>query len=208
MCIKGSCLLCRNICSAAGRFLQHECLLRVFRAGLYGTMPGYEVLWQLHLLPQVLILYEASIVLASCFQCTCSCPRFLSQIPQTGLGPTGDGWQWSPIWSPHRWRWEWQRHPLWPCKDHGWREWRDRCWEWQAHGACESLRHQPLSSMSLFLLVINAWTWSVWSVVIFEFSPLLQTNLVASGGNESEIYIWDLNNFGSPMTPGPKTQVF
>uniref|UniRef100_A0A674AW40 Protein transport protein Sec31A n=1 Tax=Salmo trutta TaxID=8032 RepID=A0A674AW40_SALTR len=33
-----------------------------------------------------------------------------------------------------------------------------------------------------------------------------QTNLVASGGNESEIYIWDLNNFGSLMTPGPKTQ--
>ncbi|KAM6902821.1 protein transport protein Sec31A [Xenentodon cancila] len=33
-----------------------------------------------------------------------------------------------------------------------------------------------------------------------------QTNLVASGGNESEIYVWDLNNFGSPMTPGPKTQ--
>ncbi|XP_051972394.1 protein transport protein Sec31A-like isoform X5 [Xyrauchen texanus] len=33
-----------------------------------------------------------------------------------------------------------------------------------------------------------------------------QANLVASGGNESEIYIWDLNNFSSPMTPGPKTQ--
>uniref|UniRef100_A0A665WYF4 Protein transport protein Sec31A n=1 Tax=Echeneis naucrates TaxID=173247 RepID=A0A665WYF4_ECHNA len=33
-----------------------------------------------------------------------------------------------------------------------------------------------------------------------------QTNLFASGGNESEIYIWDMNNFGSPMTPGPKTQ--
>uniref|UniRef100_A0A9J8ARM1 Protein transport protein Sec31A n=1 Tax=Cyprinus carpio carpio TaxID=630221 RepID=A0A9J8ARM1_CYPCA len=33
-----------------------------------------------------------------------------------------------------------------------------------------------------------------------------QTNLVASGGNESEIFIWDLNNFSSPMTPGPKTQ--
>ncbi|XP_067290175.1 protein transport protein Sec31A isoform X7 [Pseudorasbora parva] len=33
-----------------------------------------------------------------------------------------------------------------------------------------------------------------------------QTNLVASGGNESEIYIWDLNNLSSPMTPGPKTQ--
>ncbi|XP_060928314.1 protein transport protein Sec31A isoform X2 [Limanda limanda] len=33
-----------------------------------------------------------------------------------------------------------------------------------------------------------------------------QTNLFASGGNESEIYIWDMNTFGSPMTPGPKTQ--
>ncbi|XP_068609478.1 protein transport protein Sec31A [Brachionichthys hirsutus] len=33
-----------------------------------------------------------------------------------------------------------------------------------------------------------------------------QTNLVASGGNESEIYIWDMNNFRSPMAPGPKTQ--
>ncbi|XP_023816530.1 protein transport protein Sec31A isoform X3 [Oryzias latipes] len=33
-----------------------------------------------------------------------------------------------------------------------------------------------------------------------------QANLVASGGNESEIFIWDMNNFGSPMTPGPKTQ--
>ncbi|XP_070613047.1 protein transport protein Sec31A isoform X1 [Erythrolamprus reginae] len=35
---------------------------------------------------------------------------------------------------------------------------------------------------------------------------LFQTNLVASGGNESEIYIWDLNNFETPMTPGTKTQ--
>ncbi|XP_066567626.1 protein transport protein Sec31A isoform X6 [Amia ocellicauda] len=33
-----------------------------------------------------------------------------------------------------------------------------------------------------------------------------QTNLVVSGGNESEIYIWDLNNFSNPMTPGPKSQ--
>ncbi|KAM4532331.1 protein transport protein Sec31A isoform 4-T4 [Fundulus diaphanus] len=33
-----------------------------------------------------------------------------------------------------------------------------------------------------------------------------QANLVASGGNESEIYIWDMNNFDSPMTPGPKAQ--
>uniref|UniRef100_A0A7M4FDF7 Protein transport protein Sec31A n=1 Tax=Crocodylus porosus TaxID=8502 RepID=A0A7M4FDF7_CROPO len=35
---------------------------------------------------------------------------------------------------------------------------------------------------------------------------IFQTNLVASGANESEIYIWDLNNFATPMTPGVKTQ--
>ncbi|XP_015441570.1 protein transport protein Sec31A isoform X14 [Pteropus alecto] len=35
---------------------------------------------------------------------------------------------------------------------------------------------------------------------------IFQTNLVASGANESEIYIWDLNNFTAPMTPGAKTQ--
>ncbi|XP_021116620.1 protein transport protein Sec31A isoform X11 [Heterocephalus glaber] len=35
---------------------------------------------------------------------------------------------------------------------------------------------------------------------------IFQTNLVASGANESEIYIWDLNNFVTPMTPGAKTQ--
>lgn len=34
-----------------------------------------------------------------------------------------------------------------------------------------------------------------------------QSNLLASGANDSEIYIWDLNNFSSPMTPGAKTQV-
>ncbi|XP_046716919.1 protein transport protein Sec31A isoform X10 [Silurus meridionalis] len=33
-----------------------------------------------------------------------------------------------------------------------------------------------------------------------------QTNLVVSGGNESEIYIWDLNSLSTPMTPGPKSQ--
>ncbi|XP_017693097.1 PREDICTED: protein transport protein Sec31A [Lepidothrix coronata] len=37
---------------------------------------------------------------------------------------------------------------------------------------------------------------------------MFQTNLVASGANESEIYIWDLNNFATPMTPGVKTQCF
>ncbi|XP_048220560.1 protein transport protein Sec31A isoform X28 [Perognathus longimembris pacificus] len=35
---------------------------------------------------------------------------------------------------------------------------------------------------------------------------IFQNNLVASGANESEIYIWDLNSFATPMTPGAKTQ--
>lgn len=35
----------------------------------------------------------------------------------------------------------------------------------------------------------------------------LQCNLLASGANDSEIYIWDLNNFSVPMTPGAKSQV-
>ncbi|XP_068438639.1 protein transport protein Sec31A isoform X2 [Clinocottus analis] len=38
-----------------------------------------------------------------------------------------------------------------------------------------------------------------------DFNPF-QSNLLASGANDSEIYIWDLNNFNSPMTPGTKTQ--
>ncbi|XP_067894299.1 protein transport protein Sec31A isoform X3 [Heterodontus francisci] len=38
-----------------------------------------------------------------------------------------------------------------------------------------------------------------------DFNPF-QSNLVASGANESEIYIWDLNNFDTPMTPGTKSQ--
>uniref|UniRef100_A0A8C9XQ79 Protein transport protein Sec31A n=1 Tax=Sander lucioperca TaxID=283035 RepID=A0A8C9XQ79_SANLU len=38
-----------------------------------------------------------------------------------------------------------------------------------------------------------------------DFNPF-QSNLLASGANDSEIYIWDLNNFSSPMTPGAKSQ--
>ncbi|XP_062269970.1 protein transport protein Sec31A isoform X1 [Platichthys flesus] len=38
-----------------------------------------------------------------------------------------------------------------------------------------------------------------------DFNPF-QSNLLASGANDSEIYIWDLNNLGSPMTPGAKSQ--
>lgn len=33
-----------------------------------------------------------------------------------------------------------------------------------------------------------------------------QSNLIASGANDSEIYIWDLNSFSNPMTPGSKAQ--
>lgn len=38
-----------------------------------------------------------------------------------------------------------------------------------------------------------------------DFNPF-QGNLLASGANDSEIYIWDLNSFSVPMTPGSKTQ--
>ncbi|XP_066456643.1 protein transport protein Sec31B isoform X2 [Eleutherodactylus coqui] len=33
-----------------------------------------------------------------------------------------------------------------------------------------------------------------------------QNNLLASGANDSEVFIWDLNNFSVPMTPGAKSQ--
>lgn len=35
----------------------------------------------------------------------------------------------------------------------------------------------------------------------------IQGNLLASGANDSEIFIWDLNNLSVPMTPGSKSQV-
>ncbi|XP_066857162.1 protein transport protein Sec31B isoform X2 [Anser cygnoides] len=38
-----------------------------------------------------------------------------------------------------------------------------------------------------------------------DFNPF-QNNLLASGANDSEIFIWDLNNFSVPMTPGAKSQ--
>ncbi|KAM6066676.1 protein transport protein Sec31B isoform 2-T2 [Chlamydotis macqueenii] len=38
-----------------------------------------------------------------------------------------------------------------------------------------------------------------------DFNPF-QSNLLASGANDSEIFIWDLNNFNVPMTPGAKSQ--
>lgn len=40
-----------------------------------------------------------------------------------------------------------------------------------------------------------------------ELFFFLQSNLLASGANDSEIFIWDLNNFSVPMTPGAKSQV-
>ena len=38
-----------------------------------------------------------------------------------------------------------------------------------------------------------------------DFNPF-QANLLASGATDSELYIWDLNNTATPMTPGAKTQ--
>ncbi|XP_022916302.2 protein transport protein Sec31A isoform X1 [Onthophagus taurus] len=42
-------------------------------------------------------------------------------------------------------------------------------------------------------------------VSTIDFNPF-QGNLIASGASDSEIYIWDLNNTNSPMTPGAKSQ--
>lgn len=38
-----------------------------------------------------------------------------------------------------------------------------------------------------------------------DFNPS-QLNLLASGATDSEIYIWDLNSPGTPMTPGSSSQ--
>ncbi|XP_048510063.1 protein transport protein Sec31A isoform X2 [Athalia rosae] len=38
-----------------------------------------------------------------------------------------------------------------------------------------------------------------------DFNPF-QSNLLATGATESEIYIWDLVNTGTPMTPGTRSQ--
>lgn len=45
------------------------------------------------------------------------------------------------------------------------------------------------------------------SVHALDFNPF-QSNLLATGAAESEIYIWDLNNTNAPMTPGVKSQPF
>ncbi|KAL3876454.1 hypothetical protein ACJMK2_034299 [Sinanodonta woodiana] len=45
----------------------------------------------------------------------------------------------------------------------------------------------------------------VGAVKALDFNPF-QANLLASGGAESEIFIWDLSNPETPMTPGAKSQ--
>ena len=43
------------------------------------------------------------------------------------------------------------------------------------------------------------------AVKALDFNPF-QLNLLASGANQSEIYIWDLNSPAAPMTPGTLSQ--
>ena len=43
------------------------------------------------------------------------------------------------------------------------------------------------------------------SVNSLDLNPF-QANLLASGAADSEIFIWDLNKFSMPMTPGAKAQ--
>lgn len=45
------------------------------------------------------------------------------------------------------------------------------------------------------------------TVTSLDYNPF-QGNLLASAAAESEIFIWDLNNTSTPMTPGQKTQPF
>lgn len=45
------------------------------------------------------------------------------------------------------------------------------------------------------------------TVTSLDYNPF-QGNLLASAASESEIFIWDLNNTATPMTPGTKTQPF
>ena len=42
-------------------------------------------------------------------------------------------------------------------------------------------------------------------VAALDFNPF-QSNLLASGASESELFIWDVNKLGSPMSPGAKSQ--
>ncbi|XP_072165070.1 protein transport protein Sec31A-like [Diadema setosum] len=43
------------------------------------------------------------------------------------------------------------------------------------------------------------------AVRALDINPF-QANLLSSGASDSEIFIWDLNNSGTPMTPGAKSQ--
>ena len=45
------------------------------------------------------------------------------------------------------------------------------------------------------------------AVKTLDYNPF-KSNLLASAASESEIFIWDLNNTTTPMTPGAKTQPF
>ncbi len=43
-------------------------------------------------------------------------------------------------------------------------------------------------------------------IQIVGLNFVFQSNLIASGATESEIFIWDLNNPKVPMSPGAKIQ--
>lgn len=207
MLIKGSYLLCRNISSAAGRFLQHKCLLGVFWAWLYRAVSGNEVLWQLLLLSQV--WKKRHWQHASCW--------LSAQSATTHHSACSHRYH-KMVWGPHRM--DDSSHPsgiLIAGGENGNVILYDPA-KIMAGGSdvviAESDRHtgpvraldiNPFQVRSFFFMFHVVHEPTVY--VKFLFSSLRQTNLVASGGNESEIYIWDLNNFGSPMTPGPKTQV-
>lgn len=77
-------------------------------------------------------------------------------------------------------------------------------------GGCESgfLKVYSVSKMMAGEEALVAQTSSHNGAVrTIDYNPF-KTNLIASASSESEIYIWDVNNMKTPMTPGTKTQPF
>ncbi len=75
-------------------------------------------------------------------------------------------------------------------------------------GGCESGHLQVYNAAKLLAgeeSLMSKQDKHVGPVRALDFNPF-QTNLLASGAEESEILIWDLNNTTTPMTPGTKTQ--
>lgn len=100
-------------------------------------------------------------------------------------------------------------------------------WHSSRHGGWRRASFITQLYLSTYQCLWNAapiWLWKILGILLtyifkkslffpceqetqLSFSFFLQSNLLASGASDSEIFIWDLNNFSVPMTPGAKSQV-